>query len=149
MIMKKILVALMFVVWVFVGCIAQSKDDIKIFFIDSQGERMFLDRESFYDVEEKPTVYYINNPDSKSIYIVEIYRVIDSKEHFYRSFSLSQSDIGSGFNVGGLFSDVTSPFIVSSAFIIRICRTDKQHYLKLKSREQCGLSIEYKILKSQ
>lgn len=111
MIMKKILVALMFVVWVFVGCIAQSKDDIKIFFIDSQGERMFLDRESFYDVEEKPTVYYINNPDSKSIYIVEIYRVIDSKEHFYRSFSLSQSDIGSGFNVGGLFSDVTLSLI--------------------------------------
>lgn len=149
MIMKKRLLTLMFMAWVFVGCIAQPKDDIKVYFIDSQCERVFLDGESFYDVEEKPTVYYIDNPESNSIYIVEIYRVIDSKEHFYRSFSLSQSDIGSGFDVGGLFSDVTSPFIVSSAFIIRICRTDQQHYLKLKSREQCGLSVEYKILKSQ
>jgi hypothetical protein len=147
--MKKGLIALMFFVWVFAGCIAQSKDDIKVFFIDSQGERLFIDKESFYDIEEKTTVYYIDNQDIKSIYIVEIYRIIDSKEHFYRSFSLSQSDFGSGFDVGGVFSDLTSPFIVSSAFIIRICRTDKQHYLKLKSREQCGLSVEYKILKSQ
>lgn len=144
--MKKRFITSLFLIWMYNGCLAQNKN-IKVYYIDNQEDKVYLDKKSFYDIEEKPTIYYIDNPVNKSIYIIEIYRLINSTEHFYRSFTISDLDIGNGFDIKGVFTDVTSPFITPAGYVIRICRTDKEHYLKLKSREQCSLSVEYKILK--
>ncbi len=149
MIMKKKILVLMLSVWLFNGCVAQSQDEIKLYYINSQDQKIFLDRKSFYDIEEKPVIYHIDNIDSQAIYIIELFRIIDLERHFYKSYSLSYSEIKSGFEVRGLFTDVTSPFIIPSGIIIKICKTDKQHYLKLKNREQCTLLVEFKILKSK
>jgi hypothetical protein len=130
-----------------VGCIGRDQEAVMIYYVDSQGQRVLLKSESYYDVEEKPTVFFIQNPSEKFIYIVEVYRIIDSKEHFYRSFSLSNSDFASGFDLEGVFTNITTPFVVSTGFTIKICRSDKKNYLKLNRRDQCNLSSEYKILK--
>lgn len=139
----------MLFVWSFNGCVAQSQDELKLYYIDSQSQKVFLDVETFYDIEKKPTTFHIENIDSHAIYIIELYRIIDLESHFYKSYTLSYSEIKSGFEAKGLFADVTSPFIVPSGIIIKICKTDKQHYLKLINRDQCALLVEYRILKPE
>jgi len=147
MIMRKKIFVLLSLTWLFMGCNARAQV-INIYYIDNQGSKVVLEKETFYDVEEKPTVFYIQDKDEKKgIYIIEVYRFIGSERHFYKSFTLSGPDISNGFNLEGIFTDITSPFINSSGFVLKVCRTDKQHYLRLKKRDECNFSDEYKVLK--
>lgn len=128
------------------GCEVQGQS-FGIYYIGEQDGKVLLENETFYDVEEKPTVFYIQKEGvDKGIYIVEVYRIIDSERHFYKSFILNESNMEKGFDVTGIFTDITSPFINTSGFVLTVCRTDKQHYPKLKRKDECDLSDEFKVL---
>ncbi|GAB1447530.1 hypothetical protein MASR2M44_05250 [Bacteroidota bacterium] len=143
--MKKALLPLLFIMIAISASLAQTKE-IKVYFLNQQKEKVFLEKRSYYDTELKPTKFFLGNPDKNRIYIIEVYRTIDSMEHFYKSWSLTELEIEQGFSIDGMFTDVVSPFINLSSFSIKICLTNKQNFLRLKRREECDLSQSYRII---
>jgi len=124
-------------IFIQIGCQAQNQK-FSVIYIQSDGEKILLSDEHVYDNEEKPYVFYIVDKFSENdIYIIELYRLIGEDEHFYKSFTFRAKEIGEGFNVEGVFSDVTSPFIVPYGFIIQICKTERSAYRELKSYNDC------------
>ncbi|MCK6612465.1 MAG: hypothetical protein L6Q78_15670 [Bacteroidia bacterium] len=140
--MKKAILPLLLLLLAASAGLAQN---IKLYYLTAQKEKVYLTQDSDYDTENKPSLFFLDKPDKKSIYIVEVYRIIHSQEHFYKSWSMTDAELEGGFNTSALFSDVTSPFIHPSAILIKICRTSQQNYLKLKQREDCALYQEFRL----
>ena len=124
---------------------------LNVYYLSSSGEKLFLTKESVYDIETKPNKFYLEDSNVKAgdIYIIEVYRLVKSDvgivEHFFKSFSLSGTELTDGIDLNGVFTWITSPFVTSTGFTIKICKTDKGSYLRLKSRENCDCRSEFKI----
>lgn len=124
---------------------------LDVYYLNNGGEKIILAKESAYDVENKPSKFYLKDSDfvDSNVYVIEIYHLIKSKngtsEHFFKSYSLSSSELSEGFDLNGIFTWITSPFVVSTGFTIRICKTDRDSYLKLKSREDCIAKTKFTV----
>lgn len=134
------------------SCNNIANAQLAVFYKDSLDRKVNLTDESYYDIEQKPTMFFIedNNIQPNRIYIVEIYRLISSEnnaqKHFYKSFSLTSSELSEGINLKGIFTEVTSPFIQTEGFIISVCKTEKKSYLNLNDKNQCLLNKEFRVL---
>lgn len=138
--------------FILVSCSNKVNGQIAIYYKDNQDKRVNLENESYYDIEQKPTIFFIEdyNSQTKGIYIIEVYRIIPTEgkahNHFYKSFSLTTSELSNGFDLKGIFDEVTSPFIQTGGFIINVCKTNKTTYLKLKDKDQCLSNAEFRVL---
>ncbi len=118
-------------------CISAKTQHLKIYYLNPHHEKVYLTSHADYDTENKPNLFFLDKPDIHAVYCIEVFRVIGPEQHFYKSWTLADSELEKGFNISSLFSDVTSPFIHPSAIVFKICKTNKQKYLKLKQREDC------------
>jgi len=150
--MKKIPLLIAFTVFVLTGCKSNAQQ-LGVYYMNNQGQKVFLDAESTYDTEEKPVNYFVTSDGAAddAIYIVEVYRILSSpnkpEHHFYKSFSISSSEISNGFDISGVFSEITSPFIISDGFVLSVCKSKRSDYLKLDSKDQCESQVQFKVLK--
>ncbi|MFW6327937.1 MAG: hypothetical protein ACOC2F_06450 [Bacteroidota bacterium] len=146
-VVKKLFVIVFFIIQ---GCSFLYAQHMGLYYIGIDETKVKLKPISYYDIEEKPKVFYLQNIDDNAIYIIEIFRIIknekNSENHFYKSFSLTAPEMKNGFSVDGVFSELTSPFIISEGLVINLCKTQKSNYMNLQDRNNCLLFEEYLIL---